>query len=110
NQSSVDAKGVSLDIYIHALYGLALQRGKKVLMIGCAGGTLATMLAREGRDVTVVDIDRAAFKLAKRYFYLPKEIPCHAGDGLRFMQKARGKFDVVIVDAFIGEAIPDHFT
>lgn len=110
NQSTVDARGVSLDIYIHALYGLALQRGTKVLMIGCAGGTLGTMLAREGRDVTLVDIDRAAFKLAKRYFWLPKEISCHVSDGLRFLQKVRTKFDVVIVDAFIGEAIPDHFT
>ncbi len=110
NQSTVDAHGVSLDIYIHALYGLALHRGKKVLMIGCAGGTLATMLARKGRDVTLVDIDRAAFKLAKTYFQLPKEISCHVSDGLRFMQKVRGTFDVVIVDAFIGETIPDHFT
>ncbi|MCA0201005.1 MAG: fused MFS/spermidine synthase [Proteobacteria bacterium] len=110
NQSTVDAHGVSLDIYIHALYGLALQRGTKVLMIGCAGGTLATMLARKGRDVTLVDIDRAAFKLAKSYFQLPRDIACHVSDGLRFMQKVRGTFDVVIVDAFIGEAIPDHFT
>ncbi len=110
NQSTVDAHGVSLDIYIHALHGLARQRGKKVLMIGCAGGTLATMLAREERDVTLVDIDRAAFKIAKQYFWLPKTIGTHVSDGLRFMQKVTGKFDVVIVDAFIGETIPDHFT
>lgn len=111
NQSTVDAQGVSLDIYIHALYGLALQRtGKKVLIIGCAGGTLATMLARAGRGVTAVDIDRTAFKLAKQYFSLPKDVVCKVSDGLTFMQKAPGKFDVVIVDAFIGEAIPKQFT
>jgi 2-polyprenyl-3-methyl-5-hydroxy-6-metoxy-1,4-benzoquinol methylase len=111
NQSTVDAKGVSLDIYIHALYGLALQRPPgRVLMIGCAGGTLATMLAQAGWDVTLVDIDRTAFKLARRYFCLPEEIDCRVADGLRFMQKARARYDVVIVDAFIGEAIPDHFT
>ena len=110
NQSTVDADGVSLDIYVHALHGLALQRGKKVLMIGCAGGTLATMLARGGRDVTVVDIDRQAFKLAKTYFYMPPEVSCRTGDGLRFMEKVAARFDVVVVDAFIGEAIPAHFT
>lgn len=111
NQSAVDPHGVSLDIYIHALYGLALQRaGRKVLIIGCAGGTLATMLARAGRDVTVVDIDPAAFKLAKLYFQLPKEMPCHVSDGLKFMQKTKTRFDTVIVDAFIGEAIPKQFT
>ncbi len=111
NQSTVDANGVSLDIYIHALYGLALQRpAPKILMIGCAGGALATMLARAGRDVTLVDIDPTAFKLAKRYFNLPREVGCHVADGLRFMQKTRAAFDAVIIDAFIGEAIPDHFT
>jgi spermidine synthase len=111
NQSTVDANGVSLDIYIHALYGLVRQRsGRKILMIGCAGGTLATMLARAGRDMTLVDIDATAFKLAKRYFNLPKEIDCQVADGVRFMRKTRTRFDAVIVDAFIGEAIPDHFT
>lgn len=111
NQSAIDSAGVSLDIYIHALYGLALQRaGRKVLIIGCAGGTLATMLARAGRDVTVVDIDPVAFKLAKLYFQLPKDMACHVSDGLRFMQKSKARFDTVIVDAFIGETIPKQFT
>src|SRR5216110_1168002 len=41
-QSTADCNGVSLDAHIHALYGLTLQRpGKRVLMIGCGGGTLA---------------------------------------------------------------------
>ena len=41
NESEVRPNGVSLDAHIHALYGLALQRrGKNVLMIGCGGGTL----------------------------------------------------------------------
>jgi hypothetical protein len=49
NQSTADCNGVSLDAHIHALYGLTLQRpGKKVLMIGCGGGTLGSMLARAG--------------------------------------------------------------
>jgi len=79
-------------------------------MIGCGGGTLGKMLARDGRRVMIVDIDRASFTLAKRHFGLPADITCHVGDGLAFMQRTRRRFDVVIVDAFIGEKIPPHMT
>jgi spermidine synthase len=109
NQSTVDRDGVSLDAYIHALYGLVLQHpAPKILMIGCAGGTLGTMLARAGRDVTIVDIDPVSFRLAQRYFGLPSTVTCHVGDGLAFIRGTRRKFDALIVDAFIGESMPDH--
>ena len=109
NQSTVDRDGVSLDAYVHALYGLTLQRrAAQVLMIGCGGGTLGTMLARTGSAVTVVDIDPVSIRLAKRYFALPPEVTCHVGDGLAFMRRTRRRFDTVIVDAFIGEVMPDH--
>jgi spermidine synthase len=109
NQSTADSNGVSLDAHIHALYGLTLQhRGKRVLMIGCGGGSLGTMLARAGMEVSIVEIDPMSIKLAKRYFRLPARVPCHVDDGLTFMQRTRRKFDVVISDAFTGENIPDH--
>jgi spermidine synthase len=109
NQSTADCNGVSQDAHIHALYGLALQRpGKNVLMVGCGGGTLGTMLARAGRRVSIVEIDPVSFRLAKRYFGLPRNVVCHLGDGLAFMQETRRRYDVLIVDAFRGENIPDH--
>lgn len=108
-QSTADSNGISLDAHIHALYGLTLQRpGKSILMIGCGGGTLGTMLARAGRRVSIVEIDPVSFKLARRYFGLPCNIACHVGDGLAFMQKTRQRFDVLIIDAFTGENIPSH--
>jgi spermidine synthase len=108
-QSTADRNGVSLDAHIHALYGLTLQRpGKNVLMIGCGGGTLGTMLARAGRKVSIVEIDPVSFTLAKRYFGLPQNVACHVGDGLAFMQATRRRYDVVITDAFTGEKIPAH--
>src|SRR6267378_914232 len=64
HQTAVDRDGVSLDMYIHAIYDLILQTGAKdILMIGCGGGTLATMLTRAGRRVVVVDIDKTSFVL-----------------------------------------------
>src|SRR5690606_17844776 len=44
-QSHADRSGVSLAAYVHALHGLVLQAGAvRVLVVGCAGGTLGTML------------------------------------------------------------------
>lgn len=109
NQSTADYNGISLDAHIHALYGLTLQHpGKNILMIGCGGGTLGTMLARAGRRVSIVDIDPVSFTVAKRYFGLPANVACFVGDGLAFMQKTRRRYDVVILDAFTGENIPAH--
>ena len=108
-QSAADFCGVSLDAHVHALYGFALQqRGKDVLMIGCGGGTLATMLARAGRKIVLVDVDPVSFKLARRYFGLPGKVECHVADGLAFMQKTRRRFNTLIVDVFVGENIPGH--
>ncbi len=109
NQSTSDCNGVSLDAHIHALYGLTLQRsGKRILMIGCGGGTLGTMLARAGKRVSIVEIDPVSIRVAKRYFGLPRGVECHVDDGLAFMQRTRRRFDVLIIDAFTGENIPDH--
>ena len=77
-------------------------------MIGCGGGTLGTMLARAGKRVSIVEIDPVSFRLAKLYFGLPRDIVCHVGDGLAFMQRTRRRYDVLIIDAFSGEKIPEH--
>jgi spermidine synthase len=111
NQTAVDADGVSLDAYVHALYGLLMQAAvRTVLMIGCGGGTLATMLARSSVAVTVVDIDKVSIGVAKRHFGLPAAVRCHVGDGLAFMRITRRRFDAVVLDAFVGEDIPEHMT
>jgi spermidine synthase len=109
NQSTADCEGISLDAHVHALYGLTLQQsGERVLMIGCGGGTLGTMLARAGRRVSIVEIDKTSFAVARRYFGLPRQVKCHVADGLAFMQKTRRRYDTLIIDAFIGENIPSH--
>src|SRR5947199_9660517 len=72
-QSRADINGISLDAHIHAIYGLVLQHaGKSVLMIGCGGGTLGTMLPRAGRRVSIVEMNSVSITLAKRYFGFPR--------------------------------------
>lgn len=110
-QSEADENGVSLVAYIHALFGLVQQANSKTaLMIGCGGGTLATMLARIGCELTVVDIDAHAFQLARRYFGFPRGIACRVADGSQFLLSDEGTYDAVIVDAYMGGCIPSHLT
>lgn len=110
-QSIADHNGVSLASYIHAIYGLIDQTGgRNVLLIGCGGGTLGTMLARAGRSVTIVDIDPLSFALARQHFYLPAEVVCHVEDGRVYLENNRDEFDVIIVDAYIDNTIPQQLT
>ena len=110
-QSEADENGISLVGYIHAIFGLVRQAGaKRVLMIGCGGGTLATMLARIGCTLTVVDIDPHAFLLARRYFRFPESITCRVADGCQYLLSEQGSFDAVVLDAFRGGFMPDHLT
>jgi spermidine synthase len=78
-------------------------------MIGSAGGTLATMLTRRGIQVTLVDINPAAFDIARLYFQMPAEVECHVGDGAAFLRRNVGRYDAIVLDAFSKEKIPAHF-
>jgi spermidine synthase len=117
-QSLADRRGISLAAYIHALYGLVREtKAKTVLLIGCGGGTLATMLARSragmlaksGVAVTMLDIDPISFALARRYFHLPASVECHAADGAKFLRGCTQRYDAIVLDAYGARGVPSHF-
>lgn len=110
--SQADTEGVSTCAYIHAMYSAIKQSGAHhILMVGCAGGSLATMLHRSGCDVTVVDINPHAFDLAKRYFHMPEGIECVVGDGWSYILENAHRYDAIALDAFQSDAtIPESFT
>jgi spermidine synthase len=109
HHSEADSSGVSLASYVHALYDFLLQENARtVLMIGCGGGTLATMLALDGRKVTVVDVNTDSFDLARRYFGLPQAVVCHAADGRDYILSDPRRYDAIVLDAFLGDRIPAH--
>lgn len=110
HQSAADGRGVSTADYIHAMYFFLRQaKTKDVLMIGCGGGTLATMLHRSGVKVTVVDLHKLSFDIARDYFHMPREIPCHVADGIAYLKKHRGRHDALVLDAFGEGGMPAKF-
>jgi len=110
HQSASDGRGISTADYIHAMYFFLRQtKCKDVLMIGCGGGTLATMLHANGVKVTIVDIHKLSFDIAREYFHLPAEIPCHVADGIAYLKKHRHRHDAIILDAFGEGGMPAEF-
>ncbi len=110
HQSASDARGISTADYIHAMYFFLRQAGcRDVLMIGCGGGTLATMLHAKGVKVTIVDIHKLSFDIARDYFHMPAGIACHVADGIAYLKKHRQRHDAIILDAFGEGGMPAKF-
>lgn len=110
--SEATADGISTCAYVHVMYSIIRQsESRHVLMIGCAGWTLATMLHRLGCEVTVVDINPLSFALARKYFKMPDEIDCILEDGYSHLCGSRTCYDVIVMDAFSSDGtIPEKFT
>ncbi|HEY0282068.1 MAG TPA: fused MFS/spermidine synthase [Rhizomicrobium sp.] len=110
NQSVADRRGISLVDYIHAMYFFLRQaKCRHVLMIGCGGGTLATMLRHVGVKVTIADIDGRNFEIARTYFHMPDDVECHVADGRDFLRRDPRRYDAIVLDAYSDNAMPKHF-
>jgi cyclopropane fatty-acyl-phospholipid synthase-like methyltransferase len=110
HQSAADAHGVSTADYIHAMYFFLMQaQARDVLMIGCGGGTLATMLARSNVAVTVVDLHKLSFDIARKYFQLHNDVICHVDDGIAYLKTNRRCHDAIVLDAFGEGGMPADF-
>lgn len=108
-QSRADRFGVSLMGYIHAIFGLLVGlNARRIAVIGGAGGTLGSMLARIGRDVTVIDIDPHAFKVARDHFGLDAAVACRVADGRRYLARSHTRFDAIVLDAYWRGTAPAH--
>jgi spermidine synthase len=89
---------------------------KKSLFIGLGGGTgpKSFLETYPNMQIDVVEIDPVVVRVAKEYFYLPedKRLRVHEMDGRVFLQRARGRYDVIIMDAYAsgpyGAYLPYH--
>ncbi|MDP3747152.1 MAG: methyltransferase domain-containing protein [Phenylobacterium sp.] len=102
----VDAEGVNLLEYVSAMEA-ALKDRENLLLLGTAGGALATQLSRRGAKVTAVDNWPTAFEIARRWFHLPAEVECIHADALTFLRSTERRWDAVAIDVFSGTEIPD---
>jgi spermidine synthase len=108
-QSQVDPRGISLNSYIHALFGFLYPLGTgHAVILGCGGGTLGTMLSLAGWRVTMVDINALVFTLARRHFSLPATVACETDDGWMFLKRTRARYNAIVLDLFTGNRSPAY--
>ncbi len=86
---------------------------KKVLILGNAGGTIATALRTLDPDVHVdaVDYDAQLAELGKEYFGLGgPRLRLITGDARVELRRSAGGYDAIIVDAYRQPYIPFHLS
>ncbi|MBC8095923.1 MAG: fused MFS/spermidine synthase [Akkermansiaceae bacterium] len=80
-----------------------------VLCIGMGVGIVPMEFAREGAKVDVVEINPAIVPVAVKFFDLePARFRLVIDDGRHFLNRATNQYDVVVLDAFLGDSSPSH--
>jgi len=102
----IDGSGRNLLYYVDGMLKL-LRRSQDILLLGTAGGALASELHRRGSRVTAVDNCPVTFDIARRWFYLPEQVECVQADAGDFLAATTGKWNAVAIDVFRGFEIPD---
>ncbi len=97
SQSCVLAGGEAAVDYIRLMAAL-LAGNSSVLLLGCGGGALGTMLHRRGAKVTVVDVNPISFQLARTFFWMPSTIACITADMRPFVRAETRTFQAIGID------------
>lgn len=80
-----------------------------VLCIGLGVGVVPMDFVSRGAHVDVVEINPAVVPLAERFFDLKKEkLNLVFDDGRHFLNRCHKRYDVVVLDAFLGDSSPSH--
>lgn len=111
-QNRIDADGVSLSPFTHALEALGLAyrpAPRSALVLGLGAGIVPMRLARQGVAVEVVEINPDSWTAAARHFgFDASKVTARLADARSFVRGCRGAHDLVVVDLFQGDGIPDY--
>ncbi|PWC31916.1 fused MFS/spermidine synthase [Azospirillum sp. TSO22-1] len=111
-QNAMAADGRSDALFAYALEKLALSAvpaPKRALVLGLGAGFVPMALAARGVAVDVVEIDPKVVELAGRFFgFRAGAVGVHTEDARTFVRRCAEPYDVVLVDLFNGDGMPEH--
>jgi spermidine synthase len=88
---------------------LCRPQAKSALLIGLGGGTLVLDLASIGVRTDSIEVDPDVVDVATRYFdFDPRANAVWIGDARTLLGTLSSRYDVAIIDAFLGERVPGH--
>ncbi len=108
-----DPESVPMDYIRVATIGAAYTpEVERLLMVGLGGGTFTTLVHRLRPDVVidVAKINPVVVRVAREYFGVETDerYRIHIADGRAFVDGAREPYDLILLDAYTGDGIPEH--
>lgn len=96
-----------------AMVALALvPKPSRILVIGVGGGAMPRFLRQvyPAAAIDGVDVDPVVLEVARRFFELreDRKLRTIVADGRRFVEQARGGYDLIFLDAYGDSEIPRH--
>ena len=102
----------SASSFTYLLQGLAEMYHtniQNVLCIGLGVGIVPMQFATNGAQVEVVEINPSVAPIAEQFFDLqPDRFTLFIDDGRYFLNQCTNRYDVVALDAFLGDSPPSH--
>jgi spermidine synthase len=105
-------KMVPMEYIRHAASALAFAtRRRNLLVVGLGGGTFPMLVRRAfpKTRVEVVELDPLVRKVARDYFGVVEDasLRVHIADGAAFMKRAGRRWDLILLDAYGANSIPE---
>ncbi|MCZ6862110.1 MAG: fused MFS/spermidine synthase [Alphaproteobacteria bacterium] len=111
-QNRVSLDGRSLSPYTYVLEYLSemfVAEKRDALVLGLGAGFVPRNMKKRGLNVSVVEINSDALKAATEFFgFDPDGMEIHLEDARTFVRRCDSQYDVIFVDAFQGDNIPDY--
>tara|TARA_B100000315_G_scaffold33053_1_gene27742 strand:+ start:8147 stop:8899 length:753 start_codon:yes stop_codon:yes gene_type:complete len=113
-QTAIDTKNPTVSHLEYArniLPGLLFaQNPKSILMLGLGGGVIPVMLTNVNKllFIDIVEIDPEIAVVAKKYFHFKtsQRLRLFIEDAFQFIKDSEETYDIIIMDAYIGNDLP----
>jgi spermidine synthase len=101
-------------ILLQGLKQVDFKRVSSVLLLGLGGGSVIETIRRDLKSdasITAVDIDPAVIRIARDEFSIERYgVTLVQADAAEYVLGKPGYFDLIIVDVFIRNSVPERFT